>query len=413
MPKLLRIHNRLIVGGPTLNVLNLTKHLQPDFETLLVVGEKDLHEKDASEMAKNMGIIPVVIPEMGRAIHPLKDYSSYWKLRKVIKYFKPDIVHTHAAKPGAVGRFAAATAKIPVIVHTYHGHVFHSYFSKTKTGVYVNIERALGLHTNALVAISPRQKEELSQTFRIARPDKFRVVPLGFDLSPFQQSQSEKRARFREQYGIGDEDIVIGIIGRLVHIKNHSLFLKALDFVLKHTTRKVRAFIIGDGETREPLFCQAAHLKIPYNRPGGQYDATKPLTFTSWRTDVDVINAGLDIICLTSLNEGTPVSLIEAQAANKAIVSTNVGGISDVVKHNQTGLLSDITNPDEFCSNLLDVVEDDELRAALGKNGSWVLEQYDVARLADDFRKLYYELLDNKGVEYVRTVFKEQKIWNF
>lgn len=395
MPRILRIHNRLIIGGPTLNVLNLTKYLQPDFETLLIVGEKEPHEQDAGEMAARMGITPVVVPEMGRSIHPLKDYNTYTQLKKIISDFKPDIVHTHAAKPGAVGRFAASVCDVPVIVHTYHGHVFHSYFTKAKTQVFLNIERALAKRTDSLIAISEQQKRELTRDFRIAKPYKFNIVPLGFELDRFCNDHEEKRKAFRQEFDIKDDEIAIGITGRLVPVKNHSLFLEGIAHVLKNSNRKIRAFIIGDGETREEIEAKAIALNIPYAKFGEKHAPRRPLTFTSWRTDIDVINAGLDIICLTSLNEGTPVSLIEAQASNKPVVSTRVGGIQDIVQEGQTALLSDINDRQAFCDNLLLLVNDDVLRAALGKNGAgWVIEKFSVQRLADDFRKLYYRLLE-------------------
>ena len=381
-----------------MNVLNLTKYLQPDFETLLIIGEKEHHEQDAGKMAKEMGIHPIVIPEMGRSIHPLKDYNTYSKLKKIIKDFKPDIVHTHAAKPGAVGRFAAATSRVPVIVHTYHGHVFHSYFGKAKTQLFLNIERALARRSDSLIAISEQQKKELTQDFRIAKPSKFNIVPLGFELDRFCSDNEAKRKKFRAEFNLGDDEIAIGITGRLVPVKNHSLFVEALSYVLKNSDKKIRAFIIGDGETRNDIEEKAKSLHIPFTGYGEKHDAQRPLNFTSWRTDIDVINAGLDIICLTSLNEGTPVSLIEAQAANKPIVSTRVGGIQDIVIENQTALLSDINDRQTFCNNLLSLVQDDDLRANLGKNGSeWVMEKFSVQRLANDFRKLYYELLQQKG----------------
>jgi len=180
MPKVLRIHNRLIVGGPTLNVLYLAKYLAPEFETLLIVGEKESHEKDASFLADQMGIKTISVPDMGRSIHPFWDYKAYNQLKKIIRRFRPDVVHTHAAKPGAIGRMAASSLKVPVIVHTYHGHVFHSYFTKWKTQLFINAERFLARRSDAIIAISEQQKRELVNEFRIAEENKFRVIPLGF-----------------------------------------------------------------------------------------------------------------------------------------------------------------------------------------------------------------------------------------
>ena len=394
MPRILRIHNRLITGGPSLNALYLTKYLSSEFETLLVVGEKEDHEQNAYFLAEEMGIKPEFIPDMGRSIDPLKDYKAYKKVQKIIKDFKPDIVHTHAAKPGAVGRLAASSLKIPAIVHTYHGHVFHSYFGRLKTNFIINIERYLAKKTHALIAISDQQKAELTDDFRIADKAKFKVIPLGFELKKFSESQDEKRKKFRQEFVLADDEIAIGIIGRLVPIKNHNLFLDGINHVLKTASKKVKAFIIGDGETRQALEDKAEKLKIPFSE---DHDPNASLIFTSWRKDIDVINAGLDIITLTSLNEGTPVSLIEAQAANKPIVSTRVGGISDIVLENETALLSGVHDVTSFQENLLRLVENDELRNSFKKKGAdHVQKKFSVERLANDMAGLYYELLSKE-----------------
>ncbi|HEU4904426.1 MAG TPA: glycosyltransferase [Flavisolibacter sp.] len=396
MPKVLRILNRLIVGGPVLNATYLTKYLSPEFETLLVVGEKEAHEKSADYLATQLGIEYITIPEMGRSISPLKDLQAYHKLKKIIREFKPDVVHTHAAKPGALGRLAAAACGVPAIVHTYHGHVFHSYFSKLKSGFYINLERFLASKSSAIVAISEAQKKELVQDFRIAPENKFRIVPLGLDLDKFQQHMPEKRARFRAEFGLGDDEVAIGIIGRLVPVKNHSLFLKAVQSVLQKSNRKIKAFIIGDGETRADLESEALRLGVSFSTQDSSAHL-HPLVFTSWRSDVDTIAAGLDIITLTSFNEGTPVSLIEAQAAGKPIVSTKVGGIGDIVLEGQTALLANVDDEDTFCGHLLRLVEDDALRLQLGTNSSpYVLQRFGYQRLMRDMADLYYELLHKK-----------------
>lgn len=393
MPKVLRILNRLIVGGPVLNATYLTKYLSPEFDTLLVVGEKEAHEKSAAYLTTQLDINYHTIPEMGRSISPWKDWQAYQKLKDLIRDFKPDIVHTHAAKPGALGRLAASACGVPAIVHTYHGHVFHSYFNQFKSGIYINTERYLASKSSAIVAISEAQKKELSEVFKIAPAGKFRVIPLGLDLDKFQQNTAEKRKKFRTEFGLNDETIAIGMIGRLVPVKNHSLFLKAVHYILQNSSRKIKAFIIGDGETRDELEKKAAALGIPFSV---QSDSAHPhpLVFTSWRSDVDYINAGLDIVALTSFNEGTPVSLIEAQAANKPIVSTRVGGIGDIVAEGKTGLLADVADPDLFCRHLLQLVQDDQLRHALGSDSrAYVMQRFSYQRLMGDMSELYYQLL--------------------
>ena len=396
MPRVLRIMNRLIVGGPVLNAVYLTKYLSPEFETLLVVGEKESHEKSAEYLAKDLGINYITIPQMSRSISPANDYIAYNKLKNVIKSFKPDVVHTHAAKPGALGRLAAANTKVPAIVHTYHGHVFHSYFNSLKTNFFINTERYLGKKSDAIVAISEQQKKELTKEFKIAPEEKFRVIQLGLDLDKFQQNRQEKRAKFRSEYRLADNEIAIGIIGRLVPVKNHYLFLKGIAHILANTSKKVKAFIIGDGETRKDLENVAGQVGIKFTTENDA-EHPHPLVFTSWRSDVDFINAGLDIVALTSFNEGTPVSLIEAQAANKPIVSTRVGGISDIVIEGETALLADVADTETFCNHMLQLVEDDELRNRLGANSSqYVMERFSYQRLMKDMSALYFELLQKK-----------------
>ncbi|HYH14037.1 MAG TPA: glycosyltransferase [Flavisolibacter sp.] len=396
MPRVLRILNRLAVGGPVLNATYLTKYLAPEFETILVVGERESHEKSADHLTTALGINCITIEGMGRSINPTSDYVAYQKLKKLIKEYKPDIVHTHAAKPGAIGRLAASAAKVPVIVHTFHGHVFHSYFNSLKSNFFIQTERFLARKSDAIIAISNQQYKELTEDFRIASKEKFCIIPLGLDLDKFQNKQEEKRKQFRAAFGISDDEIAIGIIGRLVPVKNHSLFLNALKHVLHNTTKKVKAFIVGDGETRQNLENLATANGISFST---EKDATHPhpLVFTSWRSDVDTVTAGVDILALTSFNEGTPVSLIEAQAANKPIVSTRVGGISDIVVEGQTGLLADAQDEATFAKHLLLLVEDDALRMRLGANSSkHVMERFSYQRLMRDMSALYNELLQKK-----------------
>jgi glycosyltransferase involved in cell wall biosynthesis len=374
----------------------LTKYLAPDFETLLVVGEKEDHEKSAAYLADELGINYITIPQMGRAINPAADFFTYQAIKKIIKKFRPDVVHTHAAKPGALGRMGASALKVPAIVHTYHGHVFHSYFNNAKTKFFIQTERYLARKTDAIVVISEQQKKELSIDFKIAPAEKFHLIPLGLDLDKFAVSQEEKRKKFRTEFGLVDDEIAIGIIGRLVPVKNHYLFLKAIKYLLDRSSKKIKAFIIGDGETRKDMENIAREVGLNFT---SHFDTSHPhpLVFTSWRSDIDVINAGLDIVTLTSFNEGTPVSLIEAQAANKPIVSTRVGGIGDIVIENETALLADIADSEMFCNHLLQMVENDALRKSLAANSrDYVVERFSYQRLMSDMSSLYFDLIAKK-----------------
>ena len=305
-------------------------------------------------------------------------------------------MHTHAAKAGAVGRLAALHSGVPVIIHTFHGHVFHSYFNPVKTRIFIEIEKYLGNRTTRIITLSETQKQELCGIYKIASPDKFAIIPLGFDLGKFEECREEKRKAFRMKYILDDDEIAIGIVGRLVPVKNHELFLRALRIVLNKSDRKIRAFIIGDGESRSAIEQRANDLGIKFSG-NGQTGEKTPLTFTSWMKEIDVSNAGMDIIALTSNNEGTPVSLIEAQAAGKPIVSTSIGGIENTVVRNETALLSPVGDEQEFAENLLRLINDDALRVAMSQKGAeFVRNKFSYERLCVDMARLYRTLL-HKG----------------
>lgn len=394
--KVLRIINRFNLGGPSFNAAYLSKYLEPEFETLLIGGMKYEEEESSEFILEKLGITPVVIPEMQRSINFKNDKKAYQKIIKIIKEFKPDIVHTHASKAGAIGRLAASKCNVPVVIHTFHGHVFHSYFGNAKTLFYKNIERYLAKKSTKIIAISDIQKEELWKEHKICKEDKLTVIPLGFDLEKFQENQKEKRKSFREKYIIADDEIAIGIVGRLVPIKNHQLFINAINEVKNKTSKKIRAFIIGDGEEKNELIDLLKRKEINYVEWN---DDKRPatVTFTSWIKDVDWANAGLDIIALTSLNEGTPVSLIEAQASNNPIVTTDVGGVENIVLKNETAFIVESNNLEEVVSSLLKLVEDESLRKKMGDKGwDFVKKEFHYMRLVDDMRNLYNSLLNNK-----------------
>ncbi len=404
MPRILRIINRLNLGGPTFNAALLTKHLSPQFDTMLVAGMKEETEASSEFILNKLGLSPTYIPNMYRSLNPFKDLPAYKHIKKIIQDYKPDIVHTHAAKAGALGRLAAYECGVPVVVHTFHGHVFHSYFGPLKTRFYIEVERMLGRMSNRIVAISNEQKRELGETYNICNKDKIATIPLGFDLDKFQQDQINKRIDFRSQYQIADDEVAIGIVGRLVSVKNHELFLQSLKQVLNNSTQKVRAFIVGDGEERSHIEQIARNLNINFATAENATSQKAPLTFTSWITDIDQVYAGIDIVALSSLNEGTPVSLIEAQAANRPIVSTNVGGVSDVVIENQTALLSPSQNVEQFAANLMRLAEDKNLRNRMGENGyDFVQQRFSYQRLVNDMSKLYHDLLWEASPAYRET----------
>lgn len=393
MYKVLRIANRFNLGGPSYNVALLTKFLGDPFETLLIGGAIGENEESSDHILQKYGLEPMIIDEMVREINPKLDVAAYKRLVQLIKDYKPDVVHTHASKAGALGRLAAYNCGVPVIVHTFHGHVFHSYFGKTKTLFYKKVERYMANRSSAIIAISDQQKHELTNIHKVCEADKTHVIPLGFDLSRFRENLEGKRIDFRKTYDLKDDEIAIGIIGRLVPIKNHKMFLDALNIVLKNTKQKVKAFIIGDGEESQSIKEYSNQLGFKISTSDSPSQETN-LIFTSWIKDVDRAYAGLDIVALTSLNEGTPVSLIEAQATDKPIVSTKVGGVEDVVAEGKTALLCPSGDTPTFAQNLLQLTENEELRHQMSTNG-WehVRERYHYERLVNDMRDLYLELL--------------------
>jgi glycosyltransferase involved in cell wall biosynthesis len=370
--------------------------MAPEFETMLVGGAKDETEDSSEFILDQLGLKPVIIPEMKREISWKDDRIAYLKIKKLIIDFKPDIVHTHASKAGTLGRLAANACGVPVIVHTFHGHVFHSYFGRVKTLFYKTVERYLARKSTCIIAISEKQKEELSSIHHICKADKIAVIPLGFDLDRFRTNQPEKRDDFRKKYNIQDDEIIIMIIGRLVPIKNHRLFLEAILHVQKNSSGKIRGFIVGDGEEHQHIESLCDQMGIAYRN--GPDNGKELITFTSWIRNADWALAGADIIALCSLNEGTPVSLIEAQAAGKPIVSTITGGVENVVLEGKTALLSSLQEPALFCSNMLELVENARLRKEM-TNAGWKHAEslFHYTRLVSDMKRLYTHLLETKG----------------
>lgn len=390
MPKVLRIINRFNLGGITYNVSYLSKYLPEEYETVLIGGPEEKGEESSLYIPNSLGLQPRIISQLRRSINPLNDYYALREIKKIIKEFKPDIVHTHASKAGVVGRLAAIQCKVPVIVHTFHGHVFKGYFNRIITAVFKQIERYFARKSTAIISISNIQKQEICETHSICDFNKTFVIPLGFDLKRFTENKEEKRKMFREKYGLKADDLAIGIIGRLAPIKNHSLFIDSIEYVKKSTNKSIKAFIIGDGEIKEELMTYVNQKQLKYSVNDAN---NNDFIFTSWIKEVDVALAGLDMVCLTSINEGTPVSLIEAQAASKYIVSTNVGGVKDILNPN-CGVLSAAGDAEGFKQNLLSAILNfEKLQSQAGLASQEVLQKFSYTRLCNDMFQLYNQLL--------------------
>ena len=388
MPKVLRIINRFNIGGPTYNATFLTRFLNDDFETLLIGGLPEEGEADSLHIPREYGLEPTILEEMKRVPNFKSDREAYLKIKQIIKDFKPDIVHTHASKAGALGRKAAFACKVPIVVHTFHGHVFHSYFGGLKTKLFKFIERRLAKKSTGIIAISEIQKEELTKIHKICPANKVKVIPLGFDLSKFQDNIVEKRKLVREKYNISDDEVAVAIIGRLAPIKNHAYFFQVVENLLAKGIQKVKFFVVGDGELLNEITLKVKEINSKFG---------EKIFMTSWIKDIATFNAGMDVICLTSDNEGTPVSLIEAQASNVAVVSTNVGGVKDIMLDGKTGFVIEKGDLNNYTEKLGILVENDEIRRLMSQS-SWgfVREKFSYSRLVKDMENYYYELLKNK-----------------
>ena len=387
--KVLIIINRLTLGGPIYNAAFLSAFLTDKFEVKLIGGKNESYEVESLFILKKYNVYPQIIDNLQREINFKKDRQAYKDIRAVIRDYKPDIVHTHASKTGVIGRLAAFKENVPVVIHTFHGHVFHSYFGKIKTLLYKTIERYLAKKSSGIIAISNLQENELVNVHKVVPKNKSKVIYLGFDLTKFQTNQDKKRFNFVTEYNIQEDEICIGIIGRLTSIKNHEMFFNVINEVVKLTTKKIRVFIIGGGELDGELKKKAQEIE--------KINKQSIFTFTSWIKDIDIPLARLDIICLTSYNEGTPVCLIEAQAANIVVMSTNVGGVKDIVDENNTAFIIEDLSVKEYTEKLLILIEDEKKRNFMSQKGwNYVKDKFHYTRLCSNMEEFYLEKLENK-----------------
>ena len=377
--RVMRIIARLNIGGPAIHVVLLTDKLSPpEFETILVCGHIGPHEGDMAYLAEQRHIHPVYITQLGRELSPIRDLATLFKLWRLMRQLRPDVVHTHTAKAGFVGRVAAWLAGVPVRVHTFHGHVLLGYFGPAKTRLFLWLERLTARLTDRLITISPGLKDELAGTYHVAPVEKFVVVPLGLELSPTPRHQGT----FRAQFDISPDAPLIGIVGRLVPIKNHELFLAMADCV-RQQHPDAQFVVVGDGERRVALERQAEALGLRAS-----------VIFTGFLRDLRPVYSDLDVLVITSRNEGTPVSLIEALAAGVPVVSTAVGGVPDVLHGGEYGRLVPPDDPVSLAAAVCDSrAEPTGNRAAIQ---DVIFAQYGINRLADDLAVLYRALLATK-----------------
>ena len=382
--KVLQIIARLNIGGPAIYTILLSHELDKiGYKTILVKGTEGQTEGDMMYLAESKGVKPVIIPELGREIGFKNDLVAFYKLYKLIKSEKPDIVHTHTAKAGTLGRIAAWLADVPVILHTFHGHVLAGYFGKLKTLVFILIEKILARISTRIITLSNELKKELIE-IGIAREKKIEVIPLGLELRPFMEGGFF--GEFKKELELSEDTVLIGIVGRLVPIKGHKYFLEAAKIINQGSGvrgQELRFVIIGDGELRKELEDYTKKLGI-----------ANDVVFTGFRRDLPKIYSDLDIVVLSSINEGTPVSIIEAMASGKPVIATNVGGVSSLVENNINGFLINPQDVQALSDAIIKLLNDSDLRQKMGREGrSSVFPRYDISQLVKRVDLLYTQMI--------------------
>jgi glycosyltransferase involved in cell wall biosynthesis len=386
--RVVRVITRLNIGGPSIQAMTLSERLTSrGFDTLLVHGQLDAGEGDMRYLLPASATVRY-LPSLRRPLTPAHDALALAQLLDVMRDVRPQIVHTHMAKAGTLGRLAAAIYNRTAgrrdrarVVHTYHGHVLDGYFSPAKTRLFLGAERVLARLTDRIVAISPRIKTELLDEYGIGRPDQYRIVPLGFDLAGLAAIDDDARAKARAALQIPAGAAVVTTVGRLTAIKQQWLFLEAAQRIAGAHAAVV-FLIVGDGELRGELEASVSTLGL-----------TDRVHFLGWRRDLETIYGATDVFLLTSRNEGTPVALIESMAAGCAGVSTNVGGVSDVIQGDAVGLLAPDGDAPALAGQVTALLGDADRRRRMGAAGrALVVSRYSLDRLVADVEATYREL---------------------
>jgi glycosyltransferase involved in cell wall biosynthesis len=386
--RIVRIIARLNIGGPAIQAITLTKRLEPmGYRTVLVRGREESDEGDMDDLADKLGVAPVLVPSLRR--NPgWHDLRALLALIRIVRVERPQIVHTHAAKAGTLGRVAALLARIgggprPVLIHTFHGHSLAGYFSPRKAAVYRQIERLLARRTDILIAVSAEVRDELT-ALGIAGAERFAVVPLGFDLAPFEVGPVERRRRrqqVRNELGIPIDEQLVTLIARLAPIKRVDRFLRvARD--LAEQRPGVHFLVVGDGELRETLRASPEAAELDGR-----------LTWTGFRRDIPDVCFASDAVVLTSDNEGTPVSLIEAQAAGTPVVATRVGGVGSVVRDAAAGFVVDPSDERGMAIAVSRLLDDPTVRERAAATSAEVMRAFALDALVGRVDRLYRRVL--------------------
>ena len=385
---MLRVIARLNVGGPALHVAYLTAGLADrGYDTTLVAGTVGRGEESMAFVAESKGVRVEVLDELGRKISPLRDARAVLRLAQLIRRERPTILHTHTAKAGAVGRLAAVLAgraRPPIVVHTFHGHVLRGYFNRVATLGFRGLERALAGVTTKLIAVSPEVRDDLV-ALGVAPASKFEVIRLGIELEQRVAPDDGARRETRRQLGLPGDAFLVGWVGRMTAVKRTDLVVRVLRRLVDRGV-DANLLLVGDGPDRDGLERYAHELGV-----------IRRCLFLGYQEDVAPYYEAMDALLLPSVNEGTPVSVIESLAAGRPAVATRVGGTPDVVRDGVDGFLVDSDDADDLAARLAELAADPARRARMGASGrERVLERYAVDRLVDDVDALYRRLLASR-----------------
>lgn len=379
--RILRLTVRLNIAGPTLQAILLTKAFQErGYESILISGGSPDETDSMYYLAQRYGIEPRYIPELYPYLNPIRNLAALWSLYRVMREWKPDIVHTHTTTAGFIGRIAARMAGVPIVVHTLHVHPFRGYYNQLRTTVFSSVERIGAALSDSIITLSESLRRELVDRYHITSRQRINVLPLGFDLQSYADTP-RKGGKFREQWNIPQDAPLVGIIGRILPVKNHALFLDAAAKLVQQIP-EARFVIIGDGYLRNEMQDKTAALGL-----------MQQVFFTGWVQDLADVYSDLDVLAVSSWNEGTPVPIIEALAAGCPVVATEVGGIPDLLDGGKLGALVPSGDADALAAALIETLqnppEPDPAR-------SMMLDRYGLERLANDLDSLYRGLMAKK-----------------
>jgi glycosyltransferase involved in cell wall biosynthesis len=377
--RVVRIFSRLNIGGPSVHVILLSAGLRPlGYETRLVVGRESASEGNMLPLAAEKGVPCEAMAGLGRDIAPLSDLRALVGLQRLMRAWRPQIVHTHTAKAGLLGRLAARAAGVPTVVHTYHGHVLRGYFSPTRTELFRWLERRLATMADAIVAVSDAVRDDLV-SLHVAPRAKIRVIPLGLELEHL--SGELPRGTLRREAGFDTRAPLVGMVGRLVPIKDAPTFLRAARLV--HEAQPGTRFaLVGDGEERAGLEALCREMGLE-----------GLVRFFGWRRDLAAVYGDLDVVVNASRNEGTPVALIEALAASRPVVATRVGGTPDLLGGGERGALVPPADERALAAAVVEAIRGSEATRRRARAGrEHVLAHHSSDRLVRDVDALYREL---------------------